>query len=96
MRLRLAAILLPAVFVAVAPSDAAAPASKGRLVLVSEMFHTASVEVLGDAGKPIVVSIGVGTQGAAAVAPSGTRVAIVTTVAPFDPDLPGQAPRVCS
>ena len=94
MRLRLAAILLPAVFMAVAPSDAAAPASKGRLVLVSELFHTASVEVLGDAGKPIVVSIGVGTQGAAAVAPSGTRVAIVTTVAPPDPDLPVKLPAL--
>lgn len=94
MRLRLAAILLPAVLVAVAPSDASAPAPKGRLVLVSEAFHTAIVEVLGDAGKPIVVGYGVGVQGAAAVAPSGTRVAIVTTEAPPDPGLQVKLPAL--
>jgi dipeptidyl aminopeptidase/acylaminoacyl peptidase len=85
MPLRLLALVVPFAFIVAAPSDASAPASKGRLVLVSEAQGIAAVEVIGDTGKPIVISYGIGIHGTAAVAPAGTRAAIVTTVQPPGP-----------
>src|SRR5204863_762279 len=66
-------------------SQAAFPASQGRVLLISEDQGFAAPALLRN-GQPLVTGVPVGIHGTAAMSPDGTQLALVNTV-PFFPDV---------
>jgi hypothetical protein len=59
------------------------PASKGRLLILSEDFAFAVPSLVRDNGDLVPVGLPLGIHGSAAVSPDGTRIAMVDTVPLF-------------
>jgi WD40 repeat protein len=82
VRTLIAAASAFAALVLAGASQAAFPASQGRLLLVSEDQGFAAPALLRN-GQPLVTGVPVGIHGTAAMSPDGTQLAIVNTVPLF-------------
>jgi WD40-like Beta Propeller Repeat len=82
------AVLAATAFGAVGSADASYPATKGRLVLLSEGAGFASPSLVREDGGPLPIGLPLGIHGSAAMSPDGTEIAMVDTV----PFLPGLTP----
>jgi hypothetical protein len=82
VRVLIAAASALAALVLVSASQAAFPASQGRLLIVSENHGFATPELL-RTGQPLVTGVPVGIHGTAAMSPDGTQMALVDTVQLF-------------
>lgn len=85
MRTLIAAASALAALVLASASQAAFPASQGRLLLISEDQGFAAPTLLRN-GQPLLTGVPVGVHGTAAMSPDGTQLAIVNTV-PFFPSI---------
>jgi hypothetical protein len=86
VRLLIIAASALAALVFTGASQAAFPASQGRVLLVSEDQGFAAPALLRN-GQPLLTGVPVGIHGTAAMSPGGTQLAMVNTV-PFFPGTP--------
>ena len=83
--------------IATGGAQAAFPASKSRLLMVSEDFVFALPVLVRENGEHVPIGLPLGVHGTAAMSPDGTRIAMVETIALF-PELnaPACSPARCS